>query len=77
MSRYIDADDVIQKILDKKDYFPSDFNDGLDAAIEVITDAAEETDIPIYDKETRHENCTVQILENTKTGKISIGWWEK
>lgn len=36
----------------------------------------DESDIPIYDKETRHENCTVQILENTKTGKISIGWWE-
>ena len=36
----------------------------------------EEIDIPIYDKETRHENCTVQILENTKTGRVSIGWWE-
>lgn len=41
-----------------------------------LLEAPEEPDIPIYDKETRHENCTVQILENTKTGKISIGWWE-
>lgn len=37
--------------------------------------AHEEPDIPIYDKETRHENCTVQILENTETGRISVGWW--
>jgi len=34
-----------------------------------------DTDIPIFDKETRIENCTVQILENTKTGRVSIGWW--
>ena len=33
------------------------------------------TEMNIYDKETRHENCTVQILENTKTGRISVGWW--
>ena len=32
-------------------------------------------DIPIYDKETRIDNCTVQILENTETGRVSIGWW--
>ena len=35
----------------------------------------EDTDIPYYDKETRIDNCTVQILENTETGEVSIGWW--
>ena len=35
----------------------------------------EEIDIPSFDKETRIENCTVQILENTETGEVSVGWW--
>ena len=29
-----------------------------------------------YDKEEIHENCTVQVLTNTKTGDVSVGWWE-
>lgn len=30
----------------------------------------------IYDEEEIHENCTVQILKNSVTVEISIGWWE-
>lgn len=30
----------------------------------------------IFDKEEIFPNCTVQILTNTITGEISIGWWE-
>ena len=33
-------------------------------------------DANIYDKETIIENCTVQIWENSATGKCSIGWWK-
>ena len=33
-------------------------------------------DTNIFDKETIVEDCTVQILENTHTGKISVGWWK-
>ena len=29
----------------------------------------------LFNKETIYTNCTVQILENTCTGQISIGWW--
>ena len=29
-----------------------------------------------YDKEEIHENCTVQVLTNTKTGDVSVGWWQ-
>ncbi len=29
----------------------------------------------IFDKEEIIENCTVQILTNTVTGEVSIGWW--
>lgn len=28
-----------------------------------------------YDREEIIENCTVQILTNSKTGEVSIGWW--
>ena len=28
-----------------------------------------------YDKCETIENCTVQILTNTKTGETSVGWW--
>ena len=35
---------------------------------------SEEIDVPIYDKETRIENCTVQILENTKTERGENGF---
>lgn len=30
----------------------------------------------IFDEEEIHENCTVQILKNSQTGEISVGWWE-
>ena len=30
----------------------------------------------IFDKEEIHENCTVQVLTNTKTGDVSVGWWK-
>lgn len=36
----------------------------------------EEVEINIFDKEEIHENCTVQILTNTVTGEVSVGWWE-
>lgn len=31
--------------------------------------------IGVYDKEEIIENCTVQILTNTVTGEVSVGWW--
>lgn len=30
----------------------------------------------LYDTEEIHRNCTVQVLKNTVTGEISVGWWE-
>ena len=30
----------------------------------------------VFDKETIIKNCTVQILENTVTGEVSVGWWK-
>lgn len=31
--------------------------------------------VDFYDEEEIIENCTVQILRNSVTGKQSIGWW--
>jgi len=33
-------------------------------------------DANIYDKETIIKNATLQIWENTVTGKVSIGWYK-
>ena len=30
----------------------------------------------IFDKEEIYPNCTVQVLTNTVTGEVSIGWWK-
>ena len=32
--------------------------------------------VAIYDKVTTYRNCTVQVLENTVTGDVSVGWWQ-
>ena len=29
----------------------------------------------IFDQEEIYPNCTVQVLTNTVTGEVSIGWW--
>ena len=34
-----------------------------------------ELETSIFDKEEIYENCTVQVLTNTVTGEVSIGWW--
>lgn len=30
----------------------------------------------LFDEVEIHRNCTVQILRNTQTGEISVGWWK-
>ena len=30
----------------------------------------------IYDKEEIFPDCTVQVLTNTATGEVSVGWWK-
>ena len=34
----------------------------------------EDRQVSFYDKEEVHMNCMVQVLENTLTGDVSIGW---
>lgn len=39
--------------------------------------AAKDIYVPIYDQEEIHHGCTVQILKNSVTGEVSIGWWKE
>lgn len=31
----------------------------------------------MYDTVETYYNCTVQVLKNTLTGEISVGWWQE
>lgn len=33
-------------------------------------------ELNMFDDEEIHENCTVQVWKNTKTGETSVGWWQ-
>jgi len=50
--------------------------DTITQAANALEQAQNGVDSNIYDEEEVHTNCTVQILRNTYTGKISIGWFE-
>ena len=36
----------------------------------------ENMEINIYDEEEIYPDCTVQVLKNSVTGKVSVGWWK-
>lgn len=38
--------------------------------------ASASVDFPVYDTEVLFTNCTVQVLTNSVTGAVSIGWWQ-
>lgn len=57
-----------------RDLWESNFRDP-DWQICEIQDEGSEA-IPEYDTEEIHENVTVQIWRNKRTGELSIGWWE-
>lgn len=39
-------------------------------------DKKAEVDTSMFDIEEIYPNCTVQVLKNSITGEISVGWWE-
>lgn len=34
------------------------------------------TAMDVYDIEEVYPNCTVQVLRNSVTGQVSVGWWK-
>lgn len=55
------------------DTFAVDKND---PRIEVDIEEATKVETNIYDIVEEHENCHVQVLRNSVTGEMSVGWWE-
>lgn len=45
-------------------------------AVEAWNRRASDTKCDFYDKEEIFPNCTVQVLTNTVTGEVSVGWWK-
>lgn len=33
-------------------------------------------EVGFYDQVETYPNCTVQVLTNTVTGDVSVGWWK-
>ena len=61
----------------KEGRFPELMQEALRKLAE-LEDAEEQPEVHtiLYDKEELYENCTVQVLTNTVTGDVSVGWWE-
>ena len=55
---------------------PIDLPDRLTEAANALEYAQNGVDTNLYNEKEVHENCTVQILRNSYTGKTSIGWYE-
>ena len=47
------------------------------AKIKTMQEGSVVDEINVFDKCEVHENCTVQILSNSTTGEVSIGWWQE
>lgn len=41
-----------------------------------LQNGEQSVEVNLYEEVELHTNCTVQILRNVLTGKLSIGWWE-
>ncbi len=51
------------------------FRYAMDEVLGKIEELTNKPIITVYDREETHKNCTVQILSNSYTGDVSIGWW--
>ena len=46
------------------------------AAPMFLANGQKDVELNLYDQEEIHDNCTVQILRNSYTGAVSVGWWD-
>lgn len=54
-----------------------EFCDAIGLAIAALEKSRVTVETNIYDQEEIHHNCTVQILTNSVTGDVSVGWWKE
>lgn len=60
-------------VLAKDGRFPDVFQEALRKLARY--EDADGVDNFIYDQEEIFPDCTVQVLTNTATGDVSVGWW--
>lgn len=75
------VDDIISwakmmKIAETEKYWLTLKLSMLQTRYELDTKSKETIDLNVFDEEEIHENCTVQVLRNSVTGEVSVGWWE-
>ena len=56
------------------DHLERDAADMIEALVEFIQQP-KVVSVAIYDEVETYPNCSVQILKNSVTGDVSVGWW--
>lgn len=80
MAMMTDIENLIELICDYVEHMPHEEGQTWEEAFAChliangVTFAAN-TETRVFDKEETYRNCTVQILTNTVTGEVSVGWW--
>lgn len=87
MARLIDLDELLKFPIRIDHYDKEHGNEHFVYGVETVLEYAE--NLPIvdstqvvkvetnfYDKEEIYPDCTVQVLTNTATGDVSVGWWK-
>lgn len=81
MARIINADDLLAEVAKVQALEP---DKAVAKIIMLITEMANEAEsrteilkveTAFFDKEEIYPDCTVQVLTNTATGDVSVGWW--
>ena len=67
-------DDVLDLIDRFEGYVDADMIWRIKRKIEQLP-PSDQIETNIYDIEEIHPNCTVQVLKNSVTGEVSVGWW--
>lgn len=61
-----------------KAYYDPDLCDKIKNTLQPLLnlDPKPKVEINFFDEEETYDNCTVQVLTNSVTGDISVGWWK-
>ena len=75
---FSEAADAIEELLAKINELWTQLHVEGRSLIEELSQKAQQLRVEtnIFDIEEIHPNCTVQILRNSVTGEVSVGWWE-
>lgn len=74
MTEYVTKEQVLEILRKHYPYATLKEEHAMYKAIQELK-ALSHVETGMYDKEEIHENCTVQVLTNSQTGEVSVGWW--